>query len=867
MTDNQKKSKDKAHHLTPHRGIGLARVLRPKLQQPQTDRERVLHLTDMGVHLTDLDPYLLLPGWNLPNRTLNQNAKLNLTCRLVQDMQEGTRIQVTIEDEGHLIIHVHSREHSPAMSSPYYSRTSRTRVHEQSSATSSAHALNEQVTKMLKEIYSFVDYNRIKDIVKTASTMEPYNQGLLMEIISRKVIEMMAAACGFSSASSSSTEVTSKTSPSSMPLVTAPRVTVAKKAEAATATTTSTTTQPREVTIKDVNNNSKAMKRASSESLEVVVTKKKPKRQICFMTGCGQPASSLKRHVVGKHLTLVFAMWKEMSRDERMFSYNQSLMSLETALGLTTHDELLQMVVEKQWFPVGSRFTIPDEDVTFVKEFHQWLTGRQMTTEPTIDPPNCIAVLTNWRIFSTLLNCIGEEKVILPTQGVQSIEETAGATVAQPGKDAQLIKTDQVVQPAQVAQPETAGTTVAQPIDAQPGKDAQLIRTDQVVQPVQVAQPEVKGTKDVPAEEQPMEVDQCNQCESGDLAGSLAPSEEAVLLDSPSEDVRSVSSSILESPPKSMIVKDVGTPYEEAEWVRRRTSFLKVNSKDRVSFIDSHMHLNKLRWISHCRDNDTILDRGPMLATPVYLEAVLANFCHEAPSKELRQMWKRDSRIYYTHGLHSKLAHTATDEDFERVRTSIIKDPRCVGLGEIGFDFSAHFGKFKVQQTLLCRKFLQMFVKEELYYSKAIVIHCRDKGNSMDAYKTCLKVFEEEIPAFHREDISIHFHCFNGGLSTLRDWLARFPRIRIGVTGLLLRKGRNPELEAVVEYLDLEQILLETDSPYLTSQFMVAALTIPQGSSSTCSSTERHNYRGSANHYQKECCRSRRSKGLRVLYV
>ena len=109
-----------------------------------------------------------------------------------------------------------------------------------------------------------------------------------------------------------------------------------------------------------------------------------------------------------------------------------------------------------------------------------------------------------------------------------------------------------------------------------------------------------------------------------------------------------------------------------------------------------------------------------------------------------------------------------------------------------------------------------MFIREELYYSKTIVIHCRDKRNSMDAYKTCLKVFEEEIPAFHREVTSIHFHSFNRGLSTLGDWLARFPRIRIGVTSLLLRKGWDPEFEAVVEHLDLEQILLETDSPYLT---------------------------------------------------
>ena len=165
-----------------------------------------------------------------------------------------------------------------------------------------------------------------------------------------------------------------------------------------------------------------------------------------------------------------------------------------------------------------------------------------------------------------------------------------------------------------------------------------------------------------------MEVDQCNQCESGDLASGLAPSEEAVLLGSPSEDVRSVSSSIMESLPKSTLVNDTGTPYEEAEWVQSMTSFLKANSKDRVSFIDSHMHLDKLRWISHCRDIDTIPDRGPMQATPMYLEAIVANLCHEAPSKELRQMWKRDSKFFHTHGFHPKLGHTATDEDLERVR-------------------------------------------------------------------------------------------------------------------------------------------------------------------------------------------------------
>ena len=235
-----------------------------------------------------------------------------------------------------------------------------------------------------------------------------------------------------------------------------------------------------------------------------------------------------------------------------------------------------------------------------------------------------------------------------------------------------------------------------------------------------------------------MEVDQCNQCESEDLASSLALSEEAVLLGLPSEDVRSVSSSILESPPNATPL-DIGTPYEEAEWVQRRNSFLKANNKDRVSFIDSHMHLDKLRWISHCRNIDTILDRGPM---PVYLEAIVVNFCHEAPSKELRQMWKREYRIFHTHGLHPKLAHTATDKDFQRVRTSIIKDPHCVGLGEIRFDFSAHFRKFKHPQIQLGDRFDRQvtLVTDFLYFTSPVHGCCTyNKDTTIKAVLTTTK--------------------------------------------------------------------------------------------------------------------------------
>ena len=106
----------------------------------------------------------------------------------------------------------------------------------------------------------------------------------------------------------------------------------------------------------------------------------------------------------------------------------------------------------------------------------------------------------------------------------------------------------------------------------------QDVPTDaQVAQPVQDTKSEVHNTD---SEENPMEVDQCTQCESVDLATGLALSEEAVLLGSPSEDVTSVSYSILESPPKKVSVKNMGIPYDNEGWRQRRKSFLKANSKD-----------------------------------------------------------------------------------------------------------------------------------------------------------------------------------------------------------------------------------------------------------------------------------------------
>ena len=361
-----------------------------------------------------------------------------------------------------------------------------------------------------------------------------------------------------------------------------------------------------------------------------------------------------------------------MSRDKRFTSYSDSLAAVEKVLGLTTHDELLSTVLEKKWYPVDTRFTLGEEDVQIIKEYHQWLSGETLASVPSIDPPNCVAVLTHWRVFSTVINCVGQ-KVTLPEPTDVSAEEKVSSP-----KDSSVKQQEEEMEVESCNQPES-------------GKLASSLALSE------------EAASSVP----------CSQSESGKLASSLALSEEAALLDSPVEEARSVGSSILGSPPKEEAIQDVGVPYDYATWKKRKEVFLKAKSSDRVSFIDSHMHLDKLQRASRCQDIDDIIDRGPMPATPVYLQAVVANFCHELPGKKLRQMWKRDSRIFHSHGIHPKFAHTASAQDFTDVRSAIIKDPRCVGIGEFGFDYSAHFSSYKKQQITLCRKFLQLFVKED----------------------------------------------------------------------------------------------------------------------------------------------------------
>jgi len=121
---------------------------------------------------------------------------------------------------------------------------------------------------------------------------------------------------------------------------------------------------------------------------------------------------------------------------------------------------------------------------------------------------------------------------------------------------------------------------------------------------------------------------------------------------------------------------------------------------------------------------------------------------------------------------------------------------RFAAIGEIGIDL--YWDKtFAKEQELA--------FKEQVYwaleYNYTIVIHCR---NAFDEIFEILNSFEKLPKGI--------FHCFSGDIIQAQKILS-FGNFKLGIGGVVTFK--NSGLDKVVEQLNLSDIVLETDAPYL----------------------------------------------------
>jgi TatD DNase family protein len=149
-------------------------------------------------------------------------------------------------------------------------------------------------------------------------------------------------------------------------------------------------------------------------------------------------------------------------------------------------------------------------------------------------------------------------------------------------------------------------------------------------------------------------------------------------------------------------------------------------------------------------------------------------------------------------GVHPHEAASSTPQQLEQLE-ELARQPRVVAIGETGLDYHYKFSPPRTQQAAFRE---QLGLAERI--GLPVVVHCRD------AFADTLALLEE-FPAVRR----VVFHCFTGDLAQAREVIAR--GWMLSLTGIVTFPNAH-ELRAVARLTPAEQLMLETDSPYLSPE-------------------------------------------------
>lgn len=214
-------------------------------------------------------------------------------------------------------------------------------------------------------------------------------------------------------------------------------------------------------------------------------------------------------------------------------------------------------------------------------------------------------------------------------------------------------------------------------------------------------------------------------------------------------------------------------------------------------FIDTHCHINMKDYpnideVINQMGNNIIIVSG----TNNDSNHEVINICHQY------------SNVYGTLGIHPEDVDNFSEEAYNFIEQNI-NDPKIVGVGEIGLDYYWRNDNIEKQKEIFIR---QIHLAKK--YNKTFVIHSRESIN--DTYQILLQ--EKFI------GMRPIIHCFGSSVEMAKKFIKLGAMLGIG--GVLTFKN-SVKLKEVVENIDLDYILLETDSPYLSPEPLRGKQNVP----------------------------------------
>lgn len=179
------------------------------------------------------------------------------------------------------------------------------------------------------------------------------------------------------------------------------------------------------------------------------------------------------------------------------------------------------------------------------------------------------------------------------------------------------------------------------------------------------------------------------------------------------------------------------------------------------------------------------------------IEAVVNVGASIQSTKNTLELMKKYSFVYGAAGVHPNETAELNEHLMDWLKHVAGKE-KVVAIGEIGLDYYWNEPEPEVQKHWFVR---QLDLAREV--NLPIIVHSRD------AAKDTLDIIKAE----NARDMGGVIHCFSYSVEMAREYLSM--GFYLGIGGVLTFNNAK-KLKEVVDYMPMDQLVLETDCPYLS---------------------------------------------------
>lgn len=165
-------------------------------------------------------------------------------------------------------------------------------------------------------------------------------------------------------------------------------------------------------------------------------------------------------------------------------------------------------------------------------------------------------------------------------------------------------------------------------------------------------------------------------------------------------------------------------------------------------------------------------------------------------NREILELSGRHENVHAALGYFHSFADEITDEDISLLDSQLEND-KVVAVGEIGLDYY-HTKDNKDRQKELFERMLGLAEKHDL----PVIVHSR-------------KSMQDTLDILKKHDVEGSMHCYQGSAEMAQEFIKL--GFYIGIGGPVTH-AHNKKIRKMLKQIDVNHMLVETDSPYLTPE-------------------------------------------------